>query len=96
MARREIVLDGALWRSKDDFYDAFFIAVGSPKSHGRSLGALADSVCGGQINAVDVPYTLVIRGYEGMQEEARRFVDRVCRILLELRAEGCDIDIRCE
>jgi hypothetical protein len=31
-----------------------------------------------------------------MQEAARRFVDRVCRILLELKAEGCDIEVRCE
>ena len=96
MARKEIVLEGARWRSKDDFYDAFFLAVGSPTSHGRSLDALADSVCGGQINDVDIPYTLVIRGYDRMQEAARRYVDRVCRILLELRAEGCDIDVRCE
>ena len=62
----------------------------------QSLDALADSVCGGQVNDVDIPYTLVIRGYDRMQEPARRFVDRVCRILLELRAEGCDIDVRCE
>ena len=96
MERKEIVLEGASWRSQADFYDAFFAAVGSQKSHARHLDALADSVCGGQINAVDVPYTLVIRGYEQMQEAARRFVDRVCHILLELRREGCDIDIRCE
>jgi RNAse (barnase) inhibitor barstar len=96
MARKEIVLEGAHWRSQADFYDAFFLAVGSPKSHARNLDALADSVCGGQINAVDIPYTLVIRGHEQMQESARRFVDRVCQILLELQREGCDIDIRCE
>jgi RNAse (barnase) inhibitor barstar len=96
MARREILLDGAHWRTQDDFYDAFFLAVGSPTSHGRSLEALADSVCGGQVNDVDIPYTLVIRGYDRMQESARRFVNRVCRILLELQAEGCDIDVRCE
>jgi RNAse (barnase) inhibitor barstar len=76
MARKEIVLEGAHWRSQADFYDAFFLAVGSPKSHARNLDALVDSVCGGQINAVDIPYTLVIRGYERMQEAARRFVDR--------------------
>jgi RNAse (barnase) inhibitor barstar len=96
MARREIILEGAHWHSQDDLYDAFFLAVGSPKSHARHLGALADSICGGQINDVDIPYTLVIRGYDGMQDAARRFVDRVCRILLELKAEGCDIDVRCE
>ncbi|MDP2702382.1 MAG: barstar family protein [Candidatus Rokubacteria bacterium] len=96
MARKEIVLEGVHWRSQADFYDAFFLAVGSPKSHARNFDALADSVCGGQINAVDIPYTLVIRGYERMQEAARRFVDRVCRILLELQAEGCDVDVRCE
>ena len=96
MARKEIVLEGARWRSQGDFYDAFFLAVGSPTSHARNLDALADSVCGGQINAVEVPYTLVIRGHEQMQETARRFVDRVCQILLELQREGCDIEVRCE
>ena len=96
MARREILLDGESWRGKDDFYDAFFLAVGSPRSHARHLDALADSICGGQINNVEIPYTLVVTGYDRMQEAARRFVDRVCRILLELKAEGCDIDVRCE
>jgi RNAse (barnase) inhibitor barstar len=96
LARREIVLDGAAWRTQDDFYDAFFLAVGSPQTHARHLDALADSICGGQVNAIDIPYTLVIRGYDRMQEPARRFADRVCRILLELKAEGCDIDIRVE
>ncbi len=96
MARKEIILDGAHWRTQDDFYDAFFRAVGSPKSHARHLDALADSICGGQINDVDIPYTLVIRGYDRMQEAARRFVDRVRRVLLELKAEGCDIEVRCE
>ncbi|HEX9409214.1 MAG TPA: barstar family protein [Methylomirabilota bacterium] len=96
MARKEIILEGSRWRTQDDFYDAFFLAVGSPKSHARHLDALADSICGGQINDVDIPYTLVIRGYDRMEESARRFADRVCRILLELKAEGCDIDIRCE
>jgi RNAse (barnase) inhibitor barstar len=96
VARREIVLDGAGWRSQDDFYDAFFLAVGSPKTHARHLDALADSICGGQINEVDIPYTLVIRGDSRMQEAARRFVDRVCLVLQELQAEGCDIDVRRE
>ena len=96
MARREIVLDGAGWHSQDDFYDAFFLAVGSPKTHARHLDALADSICGGQINDVDIPYTLVIRGYGRMQVSARRFVDRVCLVLQELQAEGCDIEVRCE
>src|SRR5438093_13771552 len=79
MARKEIILEGCRWRTQDDFYDAFFLAVGSPKSHARHLDALADSICGGQINSVDLPYTLVIRGYDRMQESARRFADRVCR-----------------
>ena len=96
MARKEIVLEGAHWRTQDDFYDAFFLAVRSPKSHARHLAALADSICGGQINDVDIPYTLVIRGYGRMQDSARRFVDRVRIVLQELQAEGCDIDVRCE
>jgi hypothetical protein len=37
---------------------------------------------------VDIPYPLVIRGHERMQEAACRFMDRVYRILLELRAKA--------
>jgi RNAse (barnase) inhibitor barstar len=50
---RELVLNGA------DVYDAFFRAVGAPEWYGRNLDALADSIRGGSINQVEVPYRLV-------------------------------------
>ncbi len=60
---RELVLDGSEWKTKDDVYNAFFRAVGAPEWHGRNLDALADSISGGSINQVEVPYRLVIKDY---------------------------------
>lgn len=49
-AVRELILDGAGWKTRDDVYDAFFGAVGAPNWHGRNLDAVADGISGGSIN----------------------------------------------
>ena len=69
VTRPEIVLDGRHWQDANDFYDAFFTAVGAPKWHGRSLDALNDSIGAGQINRMETPYTIVVRGYAGWLRE---------------------------
>ncbi len=58
---KDIILDGARWSTKDDVYDAFFRAAGAPEWHGRNFDALRDSIAGGSINQVEVPYCLVIK-----------------------------------
>jgi RNAse (barnase) inhibitor barstar len=63
---RELILNGAEWKTRDDVYDSFFRLVGAPEWHGRNFDALRDSIATGSINAVEVPYRLVI--YELRQD----------------------------
>ena len=93
---RELVLNGAEWATKDDVYEAFFRAVGAPEWHGRNLDALADSISGGSINRVEVPYRLVIKSYDRISPEAKTTADRFINLVNELAAEGCPVQIRVE
>ena len=93
---KELVLDGRDWATTDDVYDAFFRAVGAPEWHGRNLDALADSISGGLINQVEVPYRLVIKNYDRIGPEARPMTDRLINLLHELGTEGCPVEIRVE
>jgi len=93
---REIVLNGADWGSTNDVYEAFFRAVGAPDWHGRNLDALADSIRGGSINQVEVPYRLVIKSYERVGPDAKPMADRLINLVHELVAEGCRVEIRVE
>jgi RNAse (barnase) inhibitor barstar len=90
---RELILNGAGWATKDDVYDAFFRAVGAPEWHGRNLDALADSIRGGSINQVEVPYRLVIKSYERVAPDAKPMADRFINLVHELAAEGCPVEI---
>lgn len=42
----------------------FFQVVGAPAWHGRNFNALRDSIETGQINAVEVPYRIVIKNFD--------------------------------
>jgi RNAse (barnase) inhibitor barstar len=91
---RELVLNGADWATKDDVYNTFFHAVGAPEWHGRNLDALADSIAGGQINQVEVPYRLVIQNYNLIGTAAKEMADNFVNLVRELEGEGCPIEIR--
>jgi RNAse (barnase) inhibitor barstar len=93
---RELVLNGADWTTKDDVYDAFFHAVGAPEWHGRNLDALADSISGASINNVEVPYRLVIKSYDRIGPVAKPMTDSLIKLVHELAAEGCPVEIRVE
>jgi RNAse (barnase) inhibitor barstar len=90
---KQLILDGAGWSSKDDVYDAFFKVVGAPAWHGRNLDALNDSIAGGSINEVEVPYRLIIRNFDligaGAKKMARDFVD----LIRELAARGTPVAV---
>ena len=58
---RDLNLDASTWKNADDFYSAFFKAVGAPEWHGRNFNALDDSIAHGRINEIEVPYRIVIR-----------------------------------
>jgi RNAse (barnase) inhibitor barstar len=93
---KELVLDGAGWESKDDLYDAFFAVVEAPSWHGRNFDALNDSIATGGINAIEVPYRLVIKNYDligaGARKVAKDFVD----FIHEIAEQGCSVEIRVE
>jgi RNAse (barnase) inhibitor barstar len=93
---RELVLNGEDWATKDDVYTALFCAVGAPEWHGRNLDALADSISGGSINQVEVPYRVVIKSYDKIGPEAKAMTDRFISLVHELAAEGCPVEIRVE
>ncbi len=92
----EIVLDGANWRTRDDFYEDFLKAVGAPGWHGRNLDALNDSIGAGSINEVEIPYVVIVRGLSSMSPEARQMVERFCGLIRDLRGDGVEVDVRCE
>jgi hypothetical protein len=60
---KEFALNGAEWAGRGDVYASFFRAVGAPAWHGRNFDALRDSIETGQINAIEVPYRVVIQNY---------------------------------
>lgn len=93
---RELVLNGADWATKDDVYNAFFCAVGAPEWHGRNLDALADSISGGSINQVEVPYRLVIKSYDRIGPDAKPMADKFIDLVHELATDGCPVEIRLE
>jgi len=92
---RKIELDGTTWKARDDFYDAFFKAVGAPDWHGRNFNALRDSIITGQINQVELPYTIHISGVENAPSEVKALVADFCNLIKEFREEGHDVDVLC-
>ena len=90
---RELALDGAAWRTKDDFYADLLPVLGAPSWHGRNLDALNDSLAGGDINAVNPPFVISVRGVAEMGAEARSMVDRFADLIRHLKARGVDVDI---
>jgi RNAse (barnase) inhibitor barstar len=93
---KELLLNGAEWRTRDDIYDCFFQAVGAPNWHGRNFDALRDSIAAGSINAVEVPYRLVIQNYDKIAPSAKQMADDFVDLIRELAREGCPIEIRAE
>jgi hypothetical protein len=68
----------------------------APEWHGHNLDALADSIRGGSINQVEVPYRLVIKSYERVGLGAKPMADSFINLVNELAAEGCPVEIHIE
>jgi RNAse (barnase) inhibitor barstar len=90
---KELILDGACWRTKDDIYDAFFKAVGAPKWHGRNFNALIDSIEHGDINDIEVPYRLLVKNYDLIGAGARQMANDFIDLIHEIAARGCPVEI---
>jgi RNAse (barnase) inhibitor barstar len=90
---RELVLDGRGWTTDDDVYDAFFKAVGAPVWHGRNYNALNDSIAGGDINQVEVPYRIVISNFDRIGDGAKKMADDFVDLIHDLAARGTPVEI---
>jgi|SRR6516162_1737600 RNAse (barnase) inhibitor barstar len=93
---QELLFDAAYWNCSDDFYDDFFRAVGAPEWHGRNFDALNDSISAGSINAVEVPYRVIIRNYDLIGPGAARIASDFIDLIHEIAARGCPVEIRTE
>ena|ERR1700675_613026 len=93
MEMRELVMDAAAWNSCDDVYDAFFRVVGAPSWHGRNFNALNDSIGGGDINEIEVPYKLVIRNFDLIGAGAKKMASDFVDLIHELAGRGVPIEV---
>jgi RNAse (barnase) inhibitor barstar len=89
-------MDGRNWKNQDDVYESFFQAVGAPSWHGRNFIALNDSTGTGKINRIEAPDRLVIQNHDLIQIGARKMTDDFITLIRELKARGCDVDVRVE
>jgi RNAse (barnase) inhibitor barstar len=90
---KELILDASSWKTKDDVYDSFFKAVGATEWHGRNFDALIDSIETGSINAIEVPYRLVIKHYDSIGVGAKKMADDFVDLIREIAGRGCPVEI---
>jgi RNAse (barnase) inhibitor barstar len=90
---KQIRLDAKEWKTQNDFYDAFFRAVGAPSWHGRNFDALNDSIGAGQINKVEVPYGIVIANGAAAKGEAQAIIHEFANLIRRLAEGGCPVQI---
>ena len=89
----ELRLDASRWASFDDVYDSFFAAVGAPPWHGRNFNALNDSISTGGINAVEVPYLLIIEHLDVASAEGFVVAQEFIEFVRELESGGCPVSV---
>lgn len=89
----ELVMDASGWKSWDDIYSSFFEVVGAPAWHGRNLSALDDSIMGGAINRIEVPYNLVISNLNLAAPEGEAAAQDFVEFLRRLKSHGCPVSV---
>jgi RNAse (barnase) inhibitor barstar len=90
---KELELNGSGWTTTDDVYDAFFAALGAPSWHGRNFNALNDSIAIGSINAIEVPYRIVIKNFDLIAGAAVRMTTDFVDLIFEIAARGYPVQI---
>jgi hypothetical protein len=90
---REIHLDVTRWTTANDFYDALFLALGSPKWHGRNFNALRDSITGGQINDVEPPFELYLSGLNTVSCGLKPLIRDFVGFMKAIKADGYEVDV---
>jgi len=78
---KEINLDAATWRDRDDFYDALLPALGAPTWHGRSLYALTDTLGADDINDVKLPLHIKIANAVRTPPELLSYLKRLALLV---------------
>lgn len=97
---KELTLDASGWSLRSawfwlqDFYSAFFHAVGAPQWHGRNFDALNDSIATGGINEIEVPYKIVIRNARNETEMVRGVLDELAGFFLHIQSQGCPVTFK--
>lgn len=66
-----VKLNAFRWASAQDFYAALLSGLGAPDWHGRNVNALVDSMIYGDINALEQPFRVIVRGLDGANRKAR-------------------------
>ena len=87
-----VELNAFRWTGSEDFYSALLAGIGAPDWHGRNINALVDSMIYGEINAVEQPFRVIVRGLDGAnrkaREELREAVDALVSEGARCRAES--------
>ncbi|MGP8251268.1 MAG: barstar family protein [Terracidiphilus sp.] len=91
-----IRLNAANWISSDDFFSAFFRAVGAPNWHGRNFDALNDSIGDGGINRIEVPYRLVVQNLRAANQETKKLMSDFAALIEHLQTNGCPVELQAE
>jgi RNAse (barnase) inhibitor barstar len=93
---KEFFMDAGKWKSLDDLYLSFFEAVKAPAWHGKNLNAIHDSIGGGQVNGVEVPYRLVFKNYDQLSGDLKEKIDFFIEVVSDLAKEGVPVEVRIE
>ena len=89
---KTIRLDASGWRCTEDMWGALLPALRAPDWHGHNLNALWDSLVGGDINATEPPFRVVVAGAAGMPAEVADCLARVAVLFEEARRdEGVEV-----
>ena len=84
----DLHLDATHWQTLEDGWDALGDRLAFPSWHGRNANALLDSIEPGQINGVEAPYTLHIRGTSEVCVEVRMFLEMLTDVFERARERG--------
>jgi hypothetical protein len=91
---RELTLNAGAWQSANDFYSAFFLAVGAPEWHGRNFDALIDSIQTGRINQIEVPYKILIQSPSNDNEGVKTILRDLAELVLDMQSNGCPVSLQ--